>query len=73
MKFDTYVRKKTFKNISQDIYEEKVKERSNYVEKFQAYILKEFKLAEHTKQNIQRVFRHIAADLAKPTKSTLGP
>ena len=74
MSFNSYARNKTLRNVSQEICETKLKASSdNWVEKFQAYILREFKLAEVTRRSIQRVFKHISADLSKPTRSILGP
>lgn len=65
MSFNRYMKNKTHKNISKEIYQSKIKQEQNYVEKFQKYILKEFTFSEQGKRKLEKVFTNIAADFQK--------
>lgn len=46
MSFTNYMRQKTYKNIEKAIYNDRIRQKQTYVEKFQDFILTEFKFSQ---------------------------
>lgn len=69
MSFVSYMRQKTHNNIEKSIYNEKVRKKETYVEKFQKFILTEFKFSEEAKRRLEKIFKSIELEYKRPSKN----
>ena len=69
MSFVNYMRQKTHNNIEKSIYNEKVRKKETYVEKFQKFILEEFKFSEEAKRRLEKIFKAIELEYKRPSKN----
>ena len=59
MSFTSYMKQKTQRNIENSIYNDKIRQKNTYVQKFQRYILDEFKFSEDAKRRLEKIFKAI--------------
>lgn len=69
MSFVNYMRQKTHTNIEKSIYNEKVRKKETYVEKFQKFILTEFKFSDEAKRRLEKIFKSIELEYKRPSKN----
>jgi hypothetical protein len=69
MSFTNYMRQKTYKNIEKTIYNDRIRQKQTYVEKFQDFILTEFKFSQEARRRLEKIFRNIELEHKRPSRN----
>ncbi len=69
MSFTNYIKHKTKRNIENSIYNDKIRQKDSYVQKFQRYILDQLKFSEQAKRRLEKIFKAIELEYKRPIKN----